>query len=117
MTRQQMEATGYHAALLDVYHYLRRFGEPEDGEAYWNSAALTAVDIAERYKNTEISGFVNALLSATYDELKAARDRQKPAETADRKGGDISDHPADKGPTGPYERTNKESRSGEGGDQ
>ena len=82
MTKEQMQTTGYHDAFLAVYHLMRRFGEPEDTEAYWNSAATATFDIAEKYKNSEISGFVNGLLSSVWDELKATRDRRKSTETA-----------------------------------
>lgn len=91
MTKEEMQNTGYHGGLFDVYHYLRRFADRvDDSETFWNAAATEAFNLSRKYDGTTVSGFVNALLSVTYDELKAIRDRQKPAENADRKGGDIN---------------------------
>ena len=91
MTKQQMEETGYHGALFDCYHFLRNYADKaENTETFWNSAVQEAFNISQKYDGTIVSKFVNGLLSATYDELKAIRDRQKPSETADRKGGDIN---------------------------
>lgn len=78
MTRQQMEKTGYHAGLLDVYHYLRRYADRvDDGGTFWNSAATEAFNISRKYDGTTVSKFVNALLSATYDELKWRKEVSK----------------------------------------
>ena len=76
MTREEMERSSFHAGFLDVYHYLRRFADRvDDGENFWSSAATEAFNISRKYEDTTVSGFVNALLSACYDELKAIRNR------------------------------------------
>ena len=81
MTKEQMRTTGYHGALLDVYHYMRCYVDrADDSETFWNAAATEAFNISRKYEDTTVSGFVNALLSACYDELKAIRDRNTEAQ-------------------------------------
>lgn len=95
MTKEQMQETGYHSAFFDCYHFLRRFGEVEDNDHFWNDAAAEATTIAKKREGTALEGLTNGLLSVIYDEPENVRqkshsDRQNPAENADMEGGDIS---------------------------
>lgn len=89
MTREQMQKIGYHAALLDVYHFLRRFGdEGTNDENFWDTVAMEARATAQKYKGTAVNELVNDLLLACLDEM------QRTASRADnngqnRKGGEL----------------------------
>lgn len=71
MTKEQMQDIGYHGALLDCYHYLRRYGgEVTDDETFWDAAAVEAQIIFKRYENTQAGALTIAMLLAVLDELE-----------------------------------------------
>lgn len=69
MTREEMEKSGYHAVLLDAYHFLRKYGKVEGGDRFWEDVAAEATAIAKRHEGTPVADLTNALLVCVCDEL------------------------------------------------
>lgn len=70
MTKEQMQATGYHGSFGDCYRFLQRYGEVSNKETFWDAAAAEAVAIVNKYEGTPASNLTAGIMLAIYDELE-----------------------------------------------